>query len=184
MRFAYADPPYLGQCRQYDHFHGDDGRCWDDLKTHELLIGRLDDNYPDGWALSASSPSLAKLLPSCPSDVRIGAWAKSFCAFKRGVRPAYAWEPVIFRGGNNPPWVSHPPPPRGGEQTTPKDFVVAPITLEKGFTGAKPAVVCAWILDLLNVGADDTLDDLYPGTGVMGLVLRNRQMRLDFGEAS
>src|SRR5215471_1269079 len=41
MLFAYADPPYLGCCRLYDHHHGDDGRCWDEPATHELLIARL-----------------------------------------------------------------------------------------------------------------------------------------------
>ena len=38
----------------------------------------------------------------CPAGVRVGAWVKTFCAFKKGVRPAYAWEPVIFTGGRNP----------------------------------------------------------------------------------
>lgn len=166
MRFAYADPPYLGQCRKYDHYHPD-GRCWDDLETHRLLIVRLTEEFPDGWALSASSPSLVSLLPFVPKDHRIAAWVKSFCAFKRGVRPAYAWEPVIFRGGHNPPWESHPPPEKGGKQTTPKDFIIERITLKKGLTGAKPPKFCEWVLDLLNVRPGDEVVDLYPGTGAM-----------------
>lgn len=40
MRFAYADPPYLGMCSEYGHEHGAGG-CWDDLATHEALIARL-----------------------------------------------------------------------------------------------------------------------------------------------
>lgn len=169
MNFAYADPPYLGCCGKfYDHYHPD-GRCWDDIDTHKLLIDRLACDYPDGWALSLSSTSLAHILPLCPPNVRVGAWVKSFCAFKRGVRPAYAWEPVIFSGGRNPgSGHPHPPPPKDGKQTTPKDFVVAPITLKKGLTGAKPPAVCDWILDLLNVAPEDTVDDLFPGTGIMG----------------
>ena len=155
MRFAYSDSPYLGQCEKYQHYHPD-GRCWDDLETHRLLIERLINEFPDGWALSASSPSLRYLLPLCPSDVRIAAWAKSFCAFKKGVRPCYAWEPVIFYGGRNPSnGHSHPPPPKNGTQTTPKDFIVEPITLKKGLTGAKPEKVCKWILELLNVQVGD-----------------------------
>jgi DNA modification methylase len=99
--------------------------------------------------------------------VRVGAWVKTFCAFKRGVRPAYAWEPVIYRGGHNPPWEPHPPPLKGGKQTTPKDFIACPITLKKGLTGAKPAQFCDWVLDLLNVKDGDVVDDLFPGTGIM-----------------
>ena len=177
MRFAYADPPYLGQCRQYDHYHPD-GRCWDDLMTHALLIDRLNDEFTDGWAMSASVPSLWDLLPLIDKErTRICIWAKTFSAFKRGVRPAYAWEPVIVRGGRNPHnGYSHPPPLLNGEQTTPKDFVecwtqtegiFAPITLQKGLTGAKPEKVCEAILGWLNFQPNDELVDLFPGTGVM-----------------
>lgn len=165
MRFAYADPPYLGCCRLYQHHHGDDGLCWDELDTHKLLIGRLCDDYPDGWAMSASSPSLRQLLPLCPEDVRVAAWVKPFHVFKKGVRPAYAWEPVIFRGGRN---EKHPPPEKGGTQTTPRDWFSHNITLKKGLTGAKPPAFCDWVMDLLNVQEGDELEDLYVGTGVMG----------------
>lgn len=174
MKFAYADPPYLGCCKLYDHFYPD-GRCWDDVDTYRLLVERLVDGYPDGWVLSASSVSLRQILSLCPGDVRVGAWAKSFCAFKRGVRPAYAWEPVIFRGGRNPgAGHAHAPPEKGGKQNTPKDFIVEPITLRKGLTGAKPERVCMWMLDLLNFVPGDTCDDLFPGTGIMGSCVRKR----------
>lgn len=189
MRFAYADPPYLGCCGLYDHYHPD-GRCWDDLDTHEALIEHLVGEYPDGWALSLSTPSLADILPMCPYDVRIGAWVKSFCAFKKGVRPAYAWEPVIFWRGRNPNnGHPHKPPVKGGKQNTPKDFLVvdAPaikegITLRKGLTGAKPEKVCRWVLDLLNVQPGDEVDDLFPGTGVMGRTIDTLNGELPFGE--
>lgn len=178
LRFAYADPPYLGCCRLYDHEHGTSGLCWDDLTTHKLLIEQLCDEYPDGWALSATAPSLHDLLPLVPKDVRISPWCKSFSAFKKGVRPAYAWEPVLWRGGRNPAWGHpHAPPEKGGKQNTPKDFhwtddpgLLAPITLKKGLTGAKSEAFCEWVLNLLNVQPGDELVDLYPGTGVMGRV--------------
>lgn len=166
MRFAYADPPYIGQAkRHYSH----DPLCAE--VDHKELIQRLCDEFPDGWALSASSPSLAQILPMCPTDIRIGVWAKNFCAFKKGVRPCYAWEPVIFRGGRNPV-NGHKAavPPKNGKQVTPKDFIVEPITLKKGLVGAKPAKVCRWILDLLNVQPEDEVIDLYPGTGIMGQI--------------
>lgn len=164
MRFAYADPPYLGQGRKFysDHPNAAD---FDNPAAHQQLICRLFDEYPDGWALSCSSPSLRVLLPMCPTDVRIAAWVKPFHAYKRGVRPAYAWEPIIYRGGRN---RNHPPPPKGGKATTPKDFVAANITLKKGLVGAKPDKVILWLFDLLGARPGDTLDDLFPGTGRVG----------------
>jgi len=173
IRVAYADPPYLGQgARLYSEHHAQ-AEDWDQPATHRALIESLVTEFPDGWALSCSTPSLAVLLPMCPADVRIGAWFKTFCAFKKGIRPCYAWEPVIFRGGRN----SKPPaPPKGGTQTTPKDFceinepalgIAARIAFLKGLPGAKPPAVCRWILDLLNVQPGDVVVDLFPGTGAM-----------------
>lgn len=158
MKFAYADPPYIGQAKRHYNCAEID---------HKWLIDSLVSDYPDGWALSASSPSLKIILPMCPPDVRIAVWCKSFCAFKKGVRPAYAWEPVIFRGGRN---HNPPVPEKNGKQITPKDFHIAPITLKKGLVGAKPESVCRWILDLLNFSYEDEIVDLFPGTGVMGRI--------------
>lgn len=82
MRFAYADPPYIGQAkRHYSH----DPLCAE--VDHAELIQRLTREFPDGWALSASAPSLATILPLCPSGYRVAVWVKTFCAFKRNVRP-------------------------------------------------------------------------------------------------
>jgi len=167
MRFAYADPPYLGQSRHYDH---PDAEKWDHVYAHHDLIAELVVDFPDGWALSCSSPSLRHLLPVCPDDVRVAAWVKPFHAFKKGVRPAYAWEPVLFRGGRN---SNHPPPLKGGRQTTPKDWFSCNITLRKGLVGAKPPEFCRWILDLLGYEDGDDMHDLFPGTGIMDVVAGN-----------
>lgn len=166
MRFAYADPPYIGQAKRH---YSADPLCAE--VDHRELIDRLVADFPDGWALSASTPSLAVILPMCPAGWRMGAWCKSFCAFKRNVRPAYAWEPVIYWGGRNP-MNGHRAeiPEKNGKQTTPKDFILEPITLQKGLVGAKPAKVCRWILDLLNAQPGDEVIDLYPGTGIMGRI--------------
>jgi hypothetical protein len=171
VRFAYADPPYLGKCGKfYGHRHEPPWGCWNDLDTHRQLIGHLATEYPDGWALSCASTDLRALLPLCPPETRVGPWVKTFHAFKKGVRPAYAWEPVLFLGGRN---GNHPPPEKGGAQTTPRDWVAAPITLQRGLTGAKPETVCRWVLDLLGYDDDqDTIEDLFPGTGVMAQVAR------------
>lgn len=185
LNVAFGDSPYYGCCALYGHEHGHggyrpfDGRCWDDIETHRRYIDWLQVMYPDGWAVCASAPSLRLLLPMMPDDIRIGVWVKTFSAFKKGVRPAYAWEPVIWRGGRNPSaGFRHAPPEKGGKQNTPKDFfethtqvnegLACPITLKKGLTGAKPEDFCRWVLDLLNVQPGDTVVDVFPGTGVMG----------------
>ena len=94
MRFAYADPPYIGQAKRH---YSADPRCAE--VDHAALIERLIGEYPDGWALSLSSPSLRQILALCPARVRVMAWVKPFCSFKVNVNPAYAWEPVIVMGG-------------------------------------------------------------------------------------
>ena len=154
-RIAYADPPYLGMCGRYDHFHPD-GRCWDDIETHRLLIDRLEADF-DAWALHLTSPTLRDILPLCPPEARVMAWCKSFASFKPGVHPAYAWEPVIIRG----------PRTRGRTATTYADYTVVPIVTQKGFFGAKPAAMVWWVLGCLNVLPDDEVVDLFPGSGAV-----------------
>ena len=153
MRFAYADPPYPGCAHRYPEKTEVD---------HAQLFRRLVTDYPDGWALSTSSVALPYVLALCPvSDYRIGAWVKPFAVFKPNVNPAYAWEPVIFRGG------------RRGDRTRPtvRDWHSENITLKKGLVGAKPPNFNRWILDLLGYVEGDTLDDLFPGTGGMASAL-------------
>lgn len=157
MRFAYADPPYLGCCSLYDHFHGDDGCCWDDPDTHRQLISRLVSDYPDGWALSGTSGSLRALLPMCPDDVRVCAWVKPFAVFKPNVGLAYAWEPVILRGGRR---ITR-------DQPTVRDWTAESIALKRGLTGAKPVGFVHWLLRALNVEPGDEIDDLFVGSGAV-----------------
>lgn len=163
MRFAYADPPYLGQGRRYDEHHAE-SRTWDSLATHAVLVERLVAEYPDGWALSLSSTSLHAILPLCPGDVRVMAWVKPFAVFKPNVNPAYAWEPVIVRGGRK----------RGRDLPTQRDWVSANITLRKGLVGAKPPAFCDWLLEVLNVQSGDSIDDLFPGTGSLAAAVERR----------
>lgn len=159
MRFAYADPPYLGCAKRYPE-HPDAAR-WDDPAEHESLMLRLDRAY-DGWAYSLSSTSLPELLPLAPAGIRIAAWVKPFAAFKRNVRCAYTWEPVIFRPGRDRS--------ADGAPVT-RDHLSESITLRRGLTGAKPEAFCRWVLALLGWIPGDQVEDLFPGTGVMGRVL-------------
>ncbi len=163
MKFAYCDPPYLGQSVR---LYGDhpEAALYDTLDGHRALIERLCMEYPDGWAMSLSSPSLRSILPLCPADVRVLAWVKPFAAFKPNVGVAYAWEPVIFRGGRN----------RTREQDTVRDWLAENITLMRGFPGAKPDAFTFWIMDVLNVQPGDTMDDLFPGSGACGAAIKAR----------
>jgi hypothetical protein len=157
MRFAYADPPYLGWSARYYGEHHEEADDFDKPATHQALINLLSSDY-DGWALSLHSPALRTILPMCPDDVRVMAWCKSFASYKPGVHPAYAWEPVIIRG----------PRTRRRDELTIADFHVARITLERGLTGAKPESFVWWLLAALNVQADDEFVDVFPGSGAVG----------------
>lgn len=163
-RFAYADPPYLG-CGALYAPHHPNALEWNDPATHRALIQRLADEYADGWALSLSSPSLETMLLFCrevfgPDQVRVSPWVKPFAAFKPNVNPAYAWEPVIWRGGRTK---------RGRKEDTVRDWHSENITMRRGLPGAKPPAFSKWIVDLLgaDVRQGDTITDLFPGTGAM-----------------
>jgi hypothetical protein len=151
MRVAYADPPYIGQAKKH---YAHDPRCAE--VDHAELIAKLD-GY-DAWALSLSSPTLRIILPMCPEDVRVMAWVKPFASFKPNVNPAYAWEPVIVRGGRK----------RGRDEPTARDWVSCNITLKKGLSGAKPEAFCFWLFDVLGMLAGDEFHDIFPGTGGVG----------------
>ena len=171
MRFAYADPPYVGQAKR--HYVNEESYAGE--VDHAALIARLVGEFPDGWALSCSSPSLRMLLPMCPEDVRVGAWVKPFASFKPGVNPAYAWEPLIWRGG------------RKHERTddTVRDWVSANITLRRGLSGVKPEAFCRWVFALLGASRGDELVDLFPGSGAVTFAWADREtqgrLRLNTG---
>jgi hypothetical protein len=161
VRFAYADPPYLG-CGKLYAAHHPDALIWDDLNTHLQLFVRLDNEFPDGWALSCTTGNLHDFLGrDALRGVRIGAWVKPFAAFRPNVNPAYAWEPVLFRGGRK----------RDRTEPTVRDWHSEVITMQKGLPGAKPQGFAVWIAELLGVDwSQDEIVDLFPGTGGMTAV--------------
>ena len=148
MRVAYADPPYPGMA----HFYPEKTEV-----DHADLVATLVRDFPDGWALSTASTTLREVLLVCPEKVRIAAWVKPFASWKRGISPAYAWEPVIFYKGRRLP-----------DAHKTRDYVAVAITLRKGLTGAKPEAFAIWLFDLLGLRAGDELVDLFPGTGIIG----------------
>jgi hypothetical protein len=163
MKIAYADPPYIGQAHRYPEKQEVD---------HQKLILELE--AYDGWALSCHSPSLRIILPMCPSHIRVGAWVKPFSPFKPMVNPAYAWEPVIYK----PARVKHPK-----SEMTVRDWISISPSLESNtkLLGAKPYDFCFWIFRILGArGNEDTLDDLFPGTGIVGQAWQNFKMSDSF----
>jgi hypothetical protein len=171
MKLAYADPPYLGQAKR--HYSKDPSGIKAEEVDHEKLIHKLLKEY-DGWALSASSPSIHKIDliihgkregEDLNPEVRMAAWVKPWCSWKPTHRVQYAWEPVFFK----------PVRIKGSKQIpSVRDFVSANITMKKGTHGAKPDGFNDWIIDLIGWQPGDTLDDLYPGSGSMGEALKRR----------
>jgi hypothetical protein len=154
MKFAYADPPYLG-CGAKFYQRPE----WDTVKRHAELVAQLVAEYPDGWVMSLHTPSLKAILPLCPDVARVGAWVKPFASFKPNVSPAYCWEPVIWMGGRK----------RTRDEMTVRDYHSEGITLKRGFTGAKPEGFSFWVFDLLGMQPDDEFVDLFPGSGAVSV---------------
>ena len=165
MKFAYADPPYIGQAKKrYSH----DPRCAE--VDHAELIARLMVEFSDGWALSLSSPSLKQILPLAPNTARVMAWVEALCGLQTERQSG-----VCVGACDSPRW-----PYRGRGMPTVRDWHSANITLRKGLCGAKPESFCHWICDVLGAQPGDEMHDLYPGTGVMGRVWESRIMPIEF----
>ena len=161
MRFAYADPPYPGQAHQYRGHPDYAGEV-----DHAKLIGQLCQDYPDGWALSTHGKGLQSCLGLCPSDVQVAIWHNTNSQ-PPGARPDRwwrVWEAVIVRGGRP-----------GGHIV--KNLLVcsainggnlSPEARGPQIVGRKPAAFTRWITSLLGATPDDTIDDLFPGSGAVG----------------
>lgn len=177
-RLAIADPPYPprtcadgsriarasrwygdGQRSRKDSpadFHPDAAR-WDDPAEHRLLLEHLDATY-DGWAI-ATTPDGLSAYGELPPAARIMAWVKrNGAAGSHRIRGC--WEAVI---------VSPPPDRRGGNGLV-EDVLIAGRP-NAGFVGAKPALWVTWVLAALGHDPEiDTVDDLFPGTGIVSRI--------------
>ena len=156
MRFAYADPPYIGQAKRHYGSHPDFGGEVD----HAELIGRL--AAYDGWALSLSVKSLPAILKLCPDDVLVLGWFKPI-APPLGDHRRYNWEPVILSpvrryGPGYVPMATVASPPQFTFRDKPDEHVI----------GEKPAAFCHWIFAAAGLMAGDELTDLFPGSGAVG----------------
>jgi hypothetical protein len=161
VKFAYADPPYLGNGKKrYAPFH-ENSQEYDSKQAHHDLVSKLIDEFPDGWALSCNPKDLQWLLPTMPDDVRVCAWTKTFHQIRVNVSVQYAWEPVIIRGGRD---VRHRRPMT-------RDWTSGCIAMRKGLPGAKPAYFFEWIVAMFGYEDGDILEDMFPGTGGLTDVL-------------
>lgn len=171
-RFAYADPPYPGTSARYyrnePSFAGE--------VDHAALIERLTSGGYLGWALSTSEAALRAVLPLCPSGARVCPWVKPHGVSARSRGLHNAWEPLIVVGGRQQPpgrrdWLRAMPARRGG--TLP---------------GRKPLAFCVFLFEALGMVPGDSLDDLFPGTGVVArawaAVQAGKASLLEDGDAS
>lgn len=155
MKFAFADPPYVGQAKRHYGTHPDYAGEVD----HAELISRLV-TY-GGWALSLSVKSLPVILPMCPDGVITGAWFKPI-APPLGDHRRYNWEPVIVSPVRRyepgyAPLACIESPPMFTFRDKPASHVI----------GEKPEAFCHWVFALAGLTGDDEIDDLFPGSGAV-----------------
>jgi hypothetical protein len=159
LRLAYADPPYPGKAKSCYGDHRDFAGEVD----HFALLSHLQ-GY-DGWALSTSAEALPAVLAAAVAQdlsVRVAVW-------DRGARPhatarvLNGWEAVVYAGGRQVP----------GADRQIEDVLrdVRPrrrSTRPGAVIGMKPPAFCAWIFGLLGARRGDELDDVFPGSGIVG----------------
>ena len=178
MKFAIADPPYLGRAvRWYGPNGCGDGYgkgqadshpeayLWDKPETHLQLVRDLQTNY-DGWAIAMSVHSLSTYLSVVETDsrngIRVCVWHKP-SAIQSGSRISNNWEPVLLKvPSNRKGWKS------GATRT--KD-VMSANPLRQGFVGSKPYEWTQWVLDLLGYQQGDEVTDLFNGSGAVAKAL-------------
>ena len=160
LRLAYADPPYIGLAHRYYGDHPD----YDGEVDHGPLIDRLA-TY-DGWALSCSSasvPAIAALLVARDVEARLAIWHRRPAPHK-DARLVTAYEGV---------WISPARRVVPGSRERLTDVLlgvesarIRP-TLPTSVTGMKPPGFLVWLFKLLGAMPGDSLDDLFPGSGMV-----------------
>lgn len=147
---AYADPPYPGLARKY---YGDQPNFRGEV-DHVRLVEQL--VTFDGWALSTSQKALRDVLALVPAwvTVEVCPWVKTHHEPKaRG--PANVHEYLIVC-------------PARRRVPGPRDALVAAAARGGGdLPGRKPVRFVFWLFQLLGAAPNDTLTDLYPGTGIV-----------------
>lgn len=159
MRFAIADPPYIGLARRY---YG----CPE--VDHRALVRKL--KHFDGWALCASSDSvleIARILRVVLSArqlkrVRMLVWVK-------GPHPGVAWSSrdayeIVFVFGGRPRKLA-------SNENLDNVLLLSTNARQRTHPGAlvgmKSAGFCEWLFRQLGACRGDELVDMFPGSGAV-----------------
>ena len=162
LRFAYADPPYPGTAKLY---YGDRPEYAGEVDHAELIAALTEPGKYDGWGLSTSARALRDILPLCPREARVCSWVKPHSVPPRTYGLHNVWEAVIIvqgrrlRPGRPDALVRHAAR-RGGD-----------------LPGRKPIAFCAWLFDALGMLPGDTIEDLFPGTGIVSAAWKEASRR-------
>lgn len=161
VRLAFADPPYPGKARRYYADRPDFAGEVD----HDELLSRL--AMYDGWALATSSDAVVAIAARCVAlglGPRVAVWLRH-PAPHATARIVTAWEALLFV------------PARrivAGDTRRLHDVLTAAPgarprpTFPDAVIGMKPPAYCEWIFGLLGALPGDSLDDLFPGSGIVG----------------
>lgn len=159
----YGDGPHSADMPRAD-FHPAAGD-WDSRDRHQELLAHLMENY-DGWAIATSPDGLDAYTPF-PLMARIAVWHKPN-SIPGGHRLKSCWEPVLVG----------PPEARANRVGGIVPDVLVAGTPGAKFAGAKPTPWTHWVLDMLGYDpATDTVDDLFPGSGLVGRAIRTYNPR-------
>ncbi|WP_232676714.1 hypothetical protein [Nocardioides sp. R-C-SC26] len=151
----YGDGPHDQKRRRAD-FHPAAG-AWDDPDRHRALLEQLHEHY-DGWAIATSLDGLDCYRP-LPPGARVLIWRK-LTSTRGGGRVANTMEAVIVM-------THHSRRGRIDGLGQVSDFLQCEPPKAR-FPGAKPPRWTRWVLDALAYdAATDTVDDLFPGSGLV-----------------
>lgn len=150
-RLAIADPPYPGKAYLYR-----DQPTFGGEVDHRALLEQLA-TY-DGWVLATSAEALRDLLPMCPAGTRVAPWVKPHGVSSKTRGAHNCWEVLLY-------WPAREMRPGF------RDYLRA-LPARRGGTliGRKPVSWVTFAIRLLGAMPHDSLDDLFPGTGVVGRV--------------
>jgi hypothetical protein len=150
LRLSYCDPPFPGRAYLYRGQPSFAGEV-----DHVALVASLVDAF-DGWALSTSERGLRLVLPLLPPDAHICPWVKPIghASTERGI--TNRWEVLIVK-------------PARLRQPASRDFLSAMPARggDSDLIGRKPIAFCMWLFALLGAAPNDTLDDRFPGSGIV-----------------
>jgi len=180
MKFAIADPPYLGRANRWYGATGcgdgyglgkpdihPEAYLWDEPATHKNLINKLMNEY-DGFAIALTVHSLSTYMEEIATNsrngIRVMAWVKP-SAVPSGNRIQNVWEPVIIKMPKTRKNY------KSGKSC--KDVLIAHPP-RNGFVGAKPSDWTYWVMDAMGVQKGDTVDDLFNGSGMVAGAIASR----------